>query len=76
MKHLKTDLDFIYLVLTRGATFEDKQNILALYRKYLDPTLGNIQITNSSCSSCNSSLNTYWLKLKDYMAKNAEKFID
>jgi hypothetical protein len=76
MNYLKTELEFVNTIMTRGgATYEDKLKIMDLYKKYVDPTLASYTVTNSVCNSCNTSLNKYWTALKEFISANSDKFV-
>lgn len=76
MKHLKIELEFIHSILDHGATYEDKLKIVELYKKYIDGTLVHFSVTNSSCASCNDSINKLWQKVKEYVLGNSGLFIN
>jgi len=71
---LKVDLQFVMKMLKQGgAGASEKQEIFRLYKKYIDPA--HLQFIDSNCSSCSSSIQMMWTKLKEYVTQNSGKFI-
>lgn len=69
----KDHYEFVLKLLKQGgAGPAEKQKIFELYKLYIDPN--HINWTDSSCTSCSSSILMMWNKLKDFTLNNNDKF--
>jgi tRNA uridine 5-carbamoylmethylation protein Kti12 len=63
--------DFVMKLLKAGgAGPSEKETIFQLYKKYLEPN--HLSWTDSACSSCSSSIQLMWTKVRDFIL--SEKF--
>lgn len=70
----KSYYDFVMGLLKKGgANPAEKQEIFRLYKLFIDPT--HAQFIDTGCSSCTSSIQVMWTKLKDYIITNKNKFV-
>lgn len=74
--YLKSEHDFYIGILRKGckAGASDRQTIFDLYKKYIDPL--HLHYQDSSCSSCASSILNIWNKLKEFMDRNGNLFVN